>query len=95
MCASRELEEEIGYTSECIEKICSMYTAVGFSDEKLHLYMATGLKEGKQNLDEDEFVEVVSYSIEEAVQMIFDGTIQDSKTIVGILAVQNKLKALE
>ena len=92
LCARRELEEEIGYTSQSIEKICSMYTAVGFSDEKLHLYMATQLKEGKQNLDEDEFVEIVSYSIEDAIKMIFDGTIQDSKTIVGILAVQNKLK---
>ena len=69
-----------------------MYTAVGFSDERLHLYLAESLKPGKQNLDEDEYIEIVTFPLDEAVKMIFTGDICDSKTIVGLLAVQNLLK---
>lgn len=87
-CATRELEEEIGMKAGNIQKVCAMYTAVGFSDECLHLYIATNLVKGKQNLDEDEFIEIVTYPLEEAVKMIFTGEIKDSKTIVGILAAK-------
>ena len=92
VCATREIEEEIGYKAGKIEKICSMYTAVGFSNEKLHLYMATELIESQQNLDEDEYIQIEKYPIEDAIQMIFTGQIKDSKTIVGLLAVNEKLK---
>ena len=92
LCATRELEEEIGYKANTITKICSMYTAVGFSDERLHLYLAESLKPGRQNLDEDEYIEIVTFPLDEAVKMIFTGDICDSKTIVGLLAVQNLLK---
>ena len=57
-CAKRELEEETGYNALEYLHICSMYTAVGFSTEIIHIYLARGLYEGKQNLDEDEFVNV-------------------------------------
>lgn len=90
-CAKRELEEEVGYRSNNIQKICSMYSAVGFSDEKLHLYMATDLIPGKQNLDEDEYIQIERYPLKEAVKMIFTGEIKDSKTIVGLLAVNEML----
>lgn len=92
VCAARELEEEIGYKSSNIEKICAMYTAVGFSDEKLHLYLATDLIQSEQNLDEDEYIQIVKYPIAEAVQMIFKGEIKDSKTIVGLLSVNEMLR---
>lgn len=91
VCATRELEEETGYKANTITKICSMYTAVGFSDECLHLYMAEDLKLGKQNLDEDEFIEIVTFPLDKVVKMIFAGDICDSKTIVGILAAHNLL----
>ena len=91
-CAKRELEEEIGYRAGAIEKICAMYTAVGFSDEKLHLYIATELVKSKQSLDEDEYIELVTYPLEEAIKMIFTGEIKDSKTIVGLLAVKEFLR---
>jgi ADP-ribose pyrophosphatase len=90
VCAKRELEEETGYQADTLIPICSMYTAIGFSNEKLHLFMATGLKKGKQHLDEDEYIDVVTYPIEKAVELVFDGTIKDSKTIVGILAVAHQ-----
>ncbi|MGL6173053.1 MAG: NUDIX hydrolase [Cellulosilyticaceae bacterium] len=91
-CAKRELEEEIGYRSDDIKEVCKMYTAVGFSDEKLHLYVATNLQEGKQNLDEDEYIQIEKYPLQKAVQMIFTGEIKDSKTIVGLLAVNEMLR---
>lgn len=90
-CAKRELEEEVGYKSDNIQKICSMYSAVGFSDEKLYLYMAKDLVVGEQKLDEDEYIEVEKYPIRKAVKMIFTGEIKDSKTIVGLLAVNEIL----
>lgn len=85
-CAKRELEEETGYQAGRIEKLCAMYTAIGFSDEKLHLYLATDLKEGRQHLDEDEYITLVKYPLEVARDMIFTGEIEDSKTIAGILS---------
>lgn len=91
-CAKRELEEEIGCKSDNIQKICSMYSAVGFSDEKLHLYIARDLMVGKQNLDEDEYIQIERYSLKEAVRMIFSGEIKDSKTIVGLLSVNEMLR---
>lgn len=91
ICAKRELEEEIGMKAGKVAKICEMYAAVGFSDEKLHLYLATDLEEGVQHLDADEFVDILLYDLHEAVQMIYTGEIKDSKTIVGLLAVQDFL----
>lgn len=87
VCARRELEEEIGYQAKNFEKICAMYPAIGFSNEKLHLYKATGLIPGRQKLDEDEFIQVYKYPIEEVVEMIYSGKIEDGKTIVGVLSV--------
>ncbi|MGL4799021.1 MAG: NUDIX hydrolase [Cellulosilyticaceae bacterium] len=92
-CAARELEEEVGMKATCIQKICEMYAAIGFSDEKLHLYMATGLEAGVQRLDEDEFVEIVTLPLKKAVEMIYTGEIKDSKTIVGLLAAQGLTKS--
>lgn len=90
-CAIRELEEETGYQAGKVEKICSMFSAVGFSDEKLHLFMATQLKKGEQHLDEDEYITLEKYPLADAVNMIFNGEIQDSKTIVGVLTVYHFL----
>lgn len=85
-CARRELEEEIGYRAREIKKICAMYSAIGFSNEKLHLYQATGLIKTAQKLDEDEFIQIEKYPLEVVVQMIEAGKIQDGKTIVAILS---------
>lgn len=67
-----------------------IYTTVAFCDEKISLYVATDLKPSRQNLDEDEFLDVVSYPVEDLIQMIYDGKIQDSKTICGLMAYYNK-----
>lgn len=91
-CIHRELQEETGYYSDDITFLMEMYPTVGFCTEVLFIYLAKNLKKGKQNLDADEFIEVERYSLEEAMAMIYDGRIKDSKTIVAILAFNSMSK---
>ncbi|MBM4126847.1 MAG: NUDIX hydrolase [Nitrospira sp.] len=86
-CASRELEEEVGYRASSFELLSSIFTAPGFADEVIHVYKATGLTRGKQQLDRDEVLDVIEMPLAEAVGKIADGTIRDAKTIVGLQAV--------
>lgn len=87
LCAERELEEEIGYCAGKIERLETFFTAPGFTDEVMHLFLATGLTKTKQNLDHDEVIEVIEMPLEEAIARIRDGTIRDAKTIVGLQSV--------
>lgn len=86
-CAARELEEEIGYRAGHFQLLSSIFTAPGFADEVIHVYLATELTVGTQNLDQDEVLEVVEMPLREAIAKIEDGTIRDAKTIVGLQAV--------
>ncbi len=86
-CAARELEEEVGYRARSLTLLSSIFTAPGFADEVIHVYKATGLTQGRQQLDRDEVLDVVEMSLEEAITKIADGTIRDAKTIVGLQAV--------
>lgn len=89
--AIRELAEETGYVCDEAELLTSIYTTVAFCNEKIDIYLARGLKQrGSQHLDEDEYINVEAYTVEELKQMIFDCKIQDSKTICGILAYAAK-----
>lgn len=90
--AARELEEETGYHSEDLELLLSIYTTVAFCNEKIDIYLARNLKPGKQHLDEDEYVQYEAYTVEELLQKIFAGEIQDSKTVSAILAYQEKIR---
>lgn len=89
--AARELEEETGYVCGSLELLNSIFTTVAFCNEKIDIYLATGLKPGRQHLDADEFLNVEAYELEELKKMIFDCRIQDSKTICGILTYAAKL----
>jgi ADP-ribose pyrophosphatase len=86
-CAARELEEEIGYRAGSFNLLSSIFTAPGFTDEVIHIYKATGLTKGRQQLDRDEVLEVVEMPLHEAIEMIRTGAIHDAKTIVGLQAV--------
>lgn len=90
--AARELEEEAGYTAGKLELLISIRTTVAFCDEKIDIYLATDLKRSKQHLDEDEFLDVESYTIEELIRMIYDCKIQDGKTVSALLAYYNKYR---
>ena len=83
-CAARELEEEIGYIAGRLERLTSILTAPGFTDEVIHIYKATGMRAGRQHLDRDEVLEVLEIPLKEAIRMIEAGTIRDAKTIVGL-----------
>lgn len=86
-CAARELEEEVGYRASSFELLSSIFTAPGFADEVIHVYKATGLTKGRQQLDRDEVLEIVEMPLDQAIHLIQDGTIRDGKTIVGLQAV--------
>ena len=90
--ARRELEEETGYVASDMKLLVSVRTTVAFCNEKIDIYLATGLKRTAQHLDEDEFVDVEEYSIEDLTDMIFSGKIQDSKTLGALLAYNKKYK---
>jgi ADP-ribose pyrophosphatase len=86
-CAVRELREETGCTAAKMEHLYTMYTTPGFTDEKIHLFVATGLERGESALEQDEFVEVVPTTMSEALRLIKDGTINDAKTALSVLYV--------
>lgn len=86
-CAMRELEEEVGYRASSLELLTSIFTAPGFADEVIHIFKATGLTPGRQQLDHDEVLDVVELPLEKAMAQIRDGTIRDGKTIVGLQSV--------
>ena len=90
-CALRELEEEIGYRANKLTLLANIHPAVGFTDEKMWLYLAEGLVKTKQSLDADEFLSLFPTKLNEAVDMVWSGKITDVKTIIGILWAQKTL----
>jgi ADP-ribose pyrophosphatase len=86
-CAARELEEEIGYRAGKLELLSSIFTAPGFTDEVIHVYKATGLTTGRQQLDRDEVLDVIEMPLQESMRMIETGAIRDAKSIVGLQSV--------
>jgi ADP-ribose pyrophosphatase len=93
LCVARELQEEIGYVPGNIEKLFSMFVAPGYSSELIHVYVASKLTPSKIPGDEDEFIEVVTLTVDEALARIDSGEIRDAKSIAGILAVDRRRRA--
>lgn len=84
-CAARELREETGFEAKKITKIFEFYSSPGFSNEKVHLYMAEDLTYVSTKFDEDEFIEISTFTKEEAKKMLETNSITDSKTLLGLL----------
>ena len=84
-CAARELKEETGCTADHMEPMTSILTTPGFTDEVIHLFMATGLTHGEHNREADEFVDLVIMRLSEALERISSGEITDSKTVLALL----------
>lgn len=94
--ATRELEEETGYTSDDISFLLSLRTTVAFCDEFIDVYLAKNLvKKGEQQLDQAESIDVEVYTLDELCQMIYAGKLQDSKTVSAIMAYSNMIKSKE
>lgn len=87
-CASRELMEEIGYAPGKLTRMFSTYLAPGYSEEMLHTFLAEDLTPKRADMDADEFIEVVTVELEDAVEMIRSGEIKDAKTVCGLLMAQ-------
>lgn len=89
--AVRELEEETGLRAENVELLTSAIPTPGYCRELLGIYMATGLSQHEDHLDEDEFLHVVRIPLKEAVARVMSGEFRDAKTIIGILMAWQKL----
>ena len=83
-CAERELREECGFVAKKFEKLGEILIAPGYSDERIHLFMAATLISCGQNLDEDELLTTHVFPFDQAMGMIEKGEIQDATTIVGL-----------
>jgi ADP-ribose pyrophosphatase len=83
--ASRELIEETGYHAETVEKIREFTMSPGILNERMYLFLARGLKLGERALEAGEQIESLVVSWSEAMRMVFDGTIEDAKTLVGLM----------
>ena len=84
-CARRELMEETGCEAERVEHLHTFYTTPGFTDEKIHAFMAVGLERGESRLETDEFITVETMTLSEALGLIEKGEIKDAKTALAIL----------
>ncbi|MGH7650688.1 MAG: NUDIX hydrolase [Gemmatimonadaceae bacterium] len=84
-CAVRELKEETGCSAGKMEYLFSMFTTPGFTDEKIHVFMATGLVSGETKHEADEFLELQPMLLSRALEMIEAGEIEDAKTALGVL----------
>lgn len=93
--AARELEEELGYRAAELRKIGEFFVAPGYCEERLFVYVATGLEATQQSLDDDEEIEVVRMPFAEALARVHSGEIDDAKSIITILLaapfVQSKI----
>ncbi len=84
-CAHRELREETGCTASAMDHLTTVLTTPGFSDEQIHLFMASGLTTGTSQREADEFIEPVTLTLSDALRRIEQGEIRDAKTIVTLL----------
>ncbi|MBE3588298.1 MAG: NUDIX hydrolase [Thermoanaerobacteraceae bacterium] len=86
MCAQRELAEETGLFAADWQMLCGFYSTPGFTTEKMHLFLARNLRQGKSHTDADEFIQVVKVPLGEAMNMLWRGEIRDAKSTAGLLA---------
>ena len=93
-CARRELEEETGLHAEHYQLLTVLDTTPGFCNERIGIYLATGLSQHQMHTDDDEFLNVKSMPLAEAVALVMAGEIHDSKTIAGLLMAWNLQKGL-
>ena len=89
--AKRELEEETGLQAEHWQKLTSMYTTPGFCNERITIYLATGLSQHPAHPDEDEFLRIKKIPLDDAIAQCVSGEIQDGKTLVGLLLARQVL----
>ena len=93
--AKRELREETGIEADEWVELGEYHPASAYCNEKIWMFMARGLRKGEQDLDEDEFLNVVEVPLEELVEQVLDGTIKDGKTQVALLKAAVRVGVLK
>ena len=84
-CAIRELKEEVGLTADSLEDLGLIYPSPGYTDEPLHIFIATSFTVGENHPDEHEILNVKKIKFDEALQMVESNQIKDAKTVTAIL----------
>ena len=90
--ARRELSEETGLEAEELTYLGCLLASPGFCNERLHLYLARGLSRAESHPDDDEFLNVVTMPFDQLLEQVMDGTIEDAKTVAGVLKTKVLLK---
>ena len=88
VCGQRELLEETGYSASEWAHAGVLHNAIAYSDEGIHIYFARGLSKGEQKLDEGEFLELVTHTVEDLDRLAANGEVTDAKTLIGLLWLQ-------
>ena len=91
-CAVRELYEETGLRAGTIKRLTSVMSSPGYSDEVLHIFLATDLEQGEANPDEGEFINAVMFPFDEVVDLVAAGDIRDAKTVVGVMLAEREMR---
>jgi ADP-ribose pyrophosphatase len=93
--ARRELSEETGYRAGRLEPLTRFYTSPGFTDELIHVFLATELERTTAAPDEEEAIELVELPLEAAIELVLDGELSDAKTVAGLLACWRRRAGLQ
>jgi len=88
-CARRELEEETGMRAQRLERLTTIYTTPGFTDERIHLFLAEGLEPGAEHRETDEFMELHTLRWSEVLRLVESGEVVDGKTLVSLLFIES------
>jgi len=91
-CARRELLEETGFVANAWHKLGEITPVPAYSDERIHLFVAADLVPAKQNLEKDEMIYVYECALNDVIEMVYNGAIQDSKTIAALFMTTHWLK---
>ncbi len=87
--AARELTEETGFVAGKIDFLISVVSAVAYCNEKIDIYLARDLQKSERHLDADEFINVEAWDVSDLLELCYNGTIQDAKTVAAVMAYQN------
>jgi ADP-ribose pyrophosphatase len=91
-CAIRELQEETSYRAKCLLSLFRYYPAIGYSNEVIHIFAASGLEKSAGNREDDEISRVQVVGLDQIHDLILQGAIQDGKTVIGLALFQAKLE---
>ena len=89
--AERELREETGYSAKNVKYLGSINTSVAYSEEVIHIFAMTGLTAGRQDLDDDEAINIVEMPFEKACELASGGRLIDAKTVAGLFMAKEQL----